>query len=158
MAPVTGVTYNQERINPILLREAKREEVPVDEQSTETIKPAEIMLFTKKAEYSSEAPKITAVSKPTFEHTGAAAATTQTTPALFTTNSEGRFVVSAGASHATGSTTELASALAGAEGNSRGGDKKEEGNSFLSAHKNIVNTRQEALEKDDILGSILSLC
>ena len=158
MAPITGVMAQQQRINPILPKtQANEETAYAEEFSTESTKP-EIMLFAKKAEYSSEAPKMTAVSKPTFEHTGAAAATTQTTPALFTTNSEGRFVVSAGASHATGSTTELASALSGAESNEKGGDKKQEGNSFLSAHKNIVDTRQEALEKDDILGSILSLC
>ena len=158
MAPITGVMAQQERINPILLKsQAKEEAVPAEELSTESTKP-EILLFAKKAEYTSEAPKMTAVSKPTFEHTGAAAASSQPAPALFTTNSEGRFVVSAATTHAAGGATELASALSGAESNEKGGDKKEEGNSFLAAHKNLTDTRLEELEKDEILGSILSLC
>ncbi|MCR4881335.1 MAG: hypothetical protein K6A44_05220 [bacterium] len=148
----------KEPVQAVQLRTAAPEtDARQEELQAETKKPAEVMLFASKTQYVTEAPKMTATHRPTFESVGAAVVSTHTSPALFTTNSEGRFVVASGFSHAAGGVTELASALAGAESNAGSGDKKDgEHNTFLSAQKSLAELRKEALD-DDIMG-IMALC
>ena len=158
MGTITGVTAVPERPRPILSALVAPEAEKITEVPTETSKPTEFLVFAKTTGYSNEAPRVTATQKSIIESTGAATASTQSSPALFTTDNEGRFVVSTAASHTAGSTTALASALSGAESNEKGHDKKEKGNSFLASHKTKEDIRLEALEKYDIRESILSLC
>ena len=151
VAPTT-----KDPIQAVSLRTARPETDEQEAIQAETKKPAEVLLFAQKTQYVTEAPKMTATSKPTFENAGAAVVSTQTSPALFTTNNEGRFVVASGFSHAAGGVTELASALSSPEGNSKGSDKKESKDTFLSAQKSLADVRMEALD-DDIM-SIMALC
>ena len=127
-----------------------------EELQTEVAKPAEVMLFEQRAEYAIQAPKMTATYKPAYETAGAAVVSTHTPTSLFPINSEGRLVASAGVSQAAGGVTALPSALSSPEGNSKGSDKKDEGNTYVAAHKKLSDIRMEALD-DDIM-SIMALC
>ena len=157
--PVAAVSPRMEKAaSELMLFSTKTEGTPaVEELHSETSKPAEVMLFAKRAEYSTQAPTLTATSKPAYEHASAAVASTNTTPSLFTQNGEGRTAAVTGFVHHTGAPTELASALSSPESNHRGSDKHDdERNAFLSAHKSLADVRMEALD-DDIL-SIMALC
>lgn len=151
IAPTT-----KDPVQALQLRTANPETDKENNLQAETKKPAEVMLFAQKTQYATQAPKLTATHKPTFETTGAAVASVHTSPSLFSINNEGRFVAASGYAHAAGGVTELASALASPESNSGSSDKKEEGNTFLSARKKLADVRMEALD-DDIM-SIMALC
>ena len=154
LSPIAPTT--EKPVSPLLLK-AELPEV-YNEEVSET-KPAEqeIVIFAQKAQYAAEAPKFTATSKPTFEHTGAAAASVHTQPLPFTTNSEGRFVAATGFAHAGGVSTELASALSAPSENSRGGDKHDDGSpQYVSAQKSLVDIRHGRLG-EPIKGGIFSM-
>ena len=157
LSPVTSATTKSPDV--LLEKAALRKTSPENEElHAETKKPAEVMLFAQRSEYAVQTPKFTATSKPTFEHTGAAAASVHTQPSLFTTNSEGRFVAATGFAHAGGVSTELASALSAPSKNSRGGDKHDDGSpQYVSAQKSLVDKRYEILE-EPILSGIFSMC
>lgn len=103
-------------------------------------------------------PVTLATSKPTFEHTGAAAASVHTQYPMFTIDKDGRFVVSAGFAHTGGVSTELASALSAPSKNLRGGDKHDDGSpQYVSAQKSRADIRHGRLG-EPIKGGIFSMC
>lgn len=155
LSPIAPTT--EKPVSPLLLK-AESPEL-YNEEVSET-KPAEqeIVVFAQQARSATEAPRLTATSKPAFEHTGAAVASVHTSPALFTVNSEGRFVASTGFAHAGGVSTELASALSAPAENSRGQDKHDDGSpQYVSAQKSRADIRMERLD-EPILGGIFSVC
>lgn len=128
------------------------------EKNTETKPMQEIMLFAQKAQFAPITPEAQATPKAKFEHVGAAVASVHTSPSLFTTNSEGRFVASTGFAHSTGVATALPSALSSPEENSKGQDKHDDGSpQYVSARKSRADIRFEQLG-EPILGGIFSKC
>ena len=151
-APIT-----EKHVSPLLLK-AERPEVYTEEIAEAKPQEPEIVLFARRTQYAAEAPKAPATHKPVFEHTGAVAASVHTSPALFTTNSEGRLVAATGFAHSGGVATELASALSAPAENSRGGDRHDDGSpQYVSAQKSRADIRYERLS-EPILGGIFSVC
>ncbi len=113
-------------------------------------KQIETPLFVNKAKYASEAPKITIVSKPVAEQVQAAVSSTKS-DSIFN-NKEGRYVAVA---NLFSYNTATAGALKSPEQNSSSGDKKDGRNTFISANKELKDIRNEKVNKDDIMNSIL---
>ena len=152
VAPTT-----KEPVSSLLLK-TERPEVYSEEVPEVKPQEQEVMLFAKKAEYVTEAPKASATHKPTFEQAGAAVVSVNTPPSLFTINGEGRLVASNGLVHTSGVATALPSALSAPTENSKGQDRHDDGSpQYVSAQKSRADIRYERLS-EPILGGIFSKC
>lgn len=154
MTPITGIPATR-----AYLSEKPVEMVTSDAEEKVT---PEFLLFQASGKIAATPPRYTAEHKPTFEMSSAivvSAAPHQTTTQGVRTG-ESRHIAPTGISHGGSSNISLASALAGTEHSSKGGNKKDQqGHTFRSAEFNLANVRIGALDDNTMsIMSIMNLC
>ena len=142
-----------EHVRVVQRRMAEGTDRQTEERAIDRKQP-EVLLFQKKAEYASVAPKITEVSKPVAEQARVATAAVNKPLFVFQQTGERTVSYTAGALFANLATS---SGLKPSEQGSSSGDKKDNGNTFISAHKDLSDIRREAFEDGEVR-NIFSVC